>query len=296
MQNEQLVKAFQLMKEGEKGQAGVIVKGILRDDPKNLNAWWLMSHIFEDDDKVVKSLEKVLEINPNHTAARRRLAQLRPEYGNLVSDDAKVAKQIKKDAAKADKDYWKKLERGPRPQKPSFNILSLFANRLGIRLALVLIFGVCAIPYTLFYNTQSEERLPDINGNTPEYAVETFFYASATHDADTLYAITCPELHDRVDWIVSDFDEYIASETVDFSKTVFHLEHHDVFNNRAYVTVSGETIYTGGGYTTSYDWREAARIDGYDFFAEFVHKIDGQWVICTEYDVPNVDHENDPEY
>ena len=90
---------------------------------------------------------------------------------------------------------------------------------------------------------------------------------------------------------MADFENYRAADTADFSSTTFELEHHDFRNDRAYVIMSGITVYTGGGYTTSYDWREAAQSEGYDFYAEFVHKIDGQWVICTEYNVPDINHD-----
>ena len=64
MANDRLMKAFQLMKDGEKRQSLFIVKSILSENPKNANAWWLMSHLMDDEDKEVKALERVFGTRP----------------------------------------------------------------------------------------------------------------------------------------------------------------------------------------------------------------------------------------
>lgn len=295
MVKEQLTKAFQLMKDGEKGQALVIVKGILREDPRNVNAWWMMSHLLEDEDKVVKSLEKVLSLDPNHQVARKKLAKLRPEYSNLVSEEANASKILKKESAKSNDDYWAKLNQGSKPASSGSSIFRVlgavafsFGGRLIIALIIIAISGIGAF----IANIESEKALPDINGNTPQDAVQTFIYADAVQDVDLLYSISCPAIHNYVDSIVRQFSDYYPAENVDFSETVFELEHHDYRSDRAYVILSGVTQYSGRGMTTAFDWREAAAADGYNFYGEFVHKIDGRWLVCTEYVVPNVDHES----
>ncbi len=286
MYKEQLMKAFQLMKEGEKGQAGVIVKGVLREDPKNLNAWWLMSNLLEDEDKQVKALERVLAIDPNHKVARQRLSQLRPEYSNLAPEKSAPAK--KTDAAH-DAAYWSKLNNAPQAPKSNASsaIMQFVFSRMGLRLIIFVVVVLFGSVSAFITNIESENALPDINGNTPQDAIETFLRATIVEDRAALYDITCPEIRAYADSIVADFIG--GTYTVDFSNTIFELEHHDYRNDRAYVTLNGSAVITGDGLSTTVDWREAAAADGYDFFGEFAQKVNGRWLVCEEYNVPNVE-------
>lgn len=291
MANEQLMKAFQLMKDGEKRQSLLIVRSILSEDPGNANAWWLMSHLMTDEDKEVKALERVLAIEPEHRIARQRLAKLRPEYGNLVPDDVNTAKQSKKDALKANANYWKKLDRRPVASKSS-SIPGWLFSRFALRIAIFLVIAIFGSVTAFFNSIQSDKALPDINGNTPQYAIETFIRAAIAEDRATIYSITCPAIRSYADSVIADFDGGYEGFTVDFTNTVFDLEHHDYRNDRAYITLSGSALAFGSGISTTINWREAAAADGYDFFGEFTAKIDGQWLVCEEYSIPNVDHES----
>ena len=306
MHKEQLTEAFQLMKSGDKEQALVIVKRILREDTRNVNAWWMMSHLLDDEDKVVKSLEKILSIDPNHQIARKKLAKLRPEYSNLVADDTFEAKSLKKDLVSreeiSDDSYWHKLSKPPKHKGGKWErwIKEGFEARvkfLGVMAIIILIAGVIFVIGSLFtgfpeVSMPNLEPSVDINGNTPQDAIRTFLHADLIQDADALYMITCPELFADVQSIINDFDDYYPAANVDFSETIFEIEHYDYRNERAYVTINGITHYSGGGVTATFNWRDAARSEGYDFYGEFVHKIDGRWLVCTGYNVPHVDTEN----
>ena len=215
---------------------------------------------------------------------------MRPEYGNLVSDDVNIAKQIKKDEQKADANYWKKLDQTPKAPQSS-NISSWLFSPFALRIAIVLIVLIFGSVTAFFNNMQSQKALPDINGNTPQDAIETFMHAVIVEDRATVRAITCPAIHSYVDSIISDFGSGYGSYTADFTNTIFELEHHDHRNDRAYITLSGSALASGGGMSTTINWREAAEAEGYDFYGEFAAKIDGQWLVCEEYPVPNVEHE-----
>ena len=84
MAQDQLKRAYALYKGGETNQASMIVRGVLREDPQNAYAWWLMSHLVNDQEKVIKSLERVVKINPNHTKAREKLTRLKNQPPRLV--------------------------------------------------------------------------------------------------------------------------------------------------------------------------------------------------------------------
>lgn len=116
MANEQLMKAFQLMKDGEKGQATVIVKGVLREDSKNANALWLMSHLLDDEDEKVKVLQNILSIEPHHDGARKRLEKLNSRKYKIQSaldfQSVSTAKEI--NIPGLDSDYWDRLSQKPK--------------------------------------------------------------------------------------------------------------------------------------------------------------------------------------
>ncbi|MBN1202506.1 MAG: hypothetical protein JXJ20_11665 [Anaerolineae bacterium] len=83
----ELVKAYKLLKAGERNQAGRIVKDYLATNPNDADAWWLMAHAVSSSDNTKKCLERVVQLNPGHTKAQQRLAKLQaPEQSE--PDDA----------------------------------------------------------------------------------------------------------------------------------------------------------------------------------------------------------------
>jgi tetratricopeptide (TPR) repeat protein len=74
--NVNLAQAIAAARAGKTAQARILVDRILQDDPDNANAWFLLSTIAETEEEQVASLEKILEIEPNHEAAAARMSQL----------------------------------------------------------------------------------------------------------------------------------------------------------------------------------------------------------------------------
>jgi len=72
----ELVQAYQLIKQGQRQQAGQIIKAVLKTDPQNTDAWWLMAHAVTKPELVRRALETVLKYDPNHQKARAMLAKL----------------------------------------------------------------------------------------------------------------------------------------------------------------------------------------------------------------------------
>lgn len=54
MAEQKLREAFELMKQGERNQAMMIIRGVLRENRQNVDAWWLMANLLEDEDKILK--------------------------------------------------------------------------------------------------------------------------------------------------------------------------------------------------------------------------------------------------
>lgn len=84
MENEQLQQAIGLVQTGDKTGAIKILKEIITKEPKNENAWLWLAACFDQPDNKVRSLQKVLEINPNNQKAKQALYKLTPTEPSLA--------------------------------------------------------------------------------------------------------------------------------------------------------------------------------------------------------------------
>jgi predicted Zn-dependent protease len=71
--HDQLQRAYQLIKVGDKQAALDILRPICRDYPNNEEAWWLAAHALSDPQQVRQALQRVLQINPFHEKALAKL-------------------------------------------------------------------------------------------------------------------------------------------------------------------------------------------------------------------------------
>ena len=71
-----LDRAIQTLKNGDKRQAQMMLAAILRQTPENETAWFWMSRAVEEKDKRRMCLERALRINPSHYMARREMKLL----------------------------------------------------------------------------------------------------------------------------------------------------------------------------------------------------------------------------
>jgi tetratricopeptide (TPR) repeat protein len=96
MDDKLLQQAIGLVQVGDKSSAIKILKEIVTKDPKNENAWLWLAASFDKPENKIRSLQKVLEINPNNQKAKQaldKLAPIEPALGDLVPNSTqKVAK------------------------------------------------------------------------------------------------------------------------------------------------------------------------------------------------------------
>jgi hypothetical protein len=69
-------RAYQLIQAGRKTEALTILKPVLQDEPKNIQAWWLVANALTDPSQTRHALERVLQLDPKHAAARQKLARM----------------------------------------------------------------------------------------------------------------------------------------------------------------------------------------------------------------------------
>ncbi|MBN1678883.1 MAG: hypothetical protein JW966_01240 [Anaerolineae bacterium] len=83
----ELVQALQLVKAGNRREAGEVLKVYLSQHAQDVDGWWLMAHIVSRPDRVQKCLERVLSLDPNHAKARKKLDELLTPPGDEPDDE-----------------------------------------------------------------------------------------------------------------------------------------------------------------------------------------------------------------
>jgi len=81
-----LVEAEALLAEGEREQAFALVEEAISVDPESEKAWSLRSHLVDDFDEKRRSLERVVEINPENKTATAALETLLAMIETVVPD------------------------------------------------------------------------------------------------------------------------------------------------------------------------------------------------------------------
>jgi hypothetical protein len=76
MSSEPLQEAYRLIREGSTQEAVRILVPLVRADPLNPDAWWLLANAVESTDQKRQALERVLKLRPADSAAQAMLDRL----------------------------------------------------------------------------------------------------------------------------------------------------------------------------------------------------------------------------
>jgi hypothetical protein len=120
----QLQAAYQHLKTGDQAAAVTTLRPILRADPTNADAWWLLANALDDPEKQRKALRRALDLRPDHAKAEQMLADL--DAAHLPSIEDLVEGNFPFDAEYIEDDYWAKLER-PQPRKSNQTLYIVLA-------------------------------------------------------------------------------------------------------------------------------------------------------------------------
>lgn len=84
----QLKQAYTYIEQERLDEAISILQRILRNDPDNADAWWLMANAVSEPAEAAEALSNVLRLRPDHAEAREAYDQLIAEYPALASEQA----------------------------------------------------------------------------------------------------------------------------------------------------------------------------------------------------------------
>ncbi len=79
MKEDRVHQAIELIRAGDRTGAQRLLLDVTRDEPENINAWYVLAACVEDLDQRELCLKKVLAINPNHAKASHLLENLHKE-------------------------------------------------------------------------------------------------------------------------------------------------------------------------------------------------------------------------
>lgn len=74
--SDQLQQAYRLIRDGNKTQATAILVPIVRNEPNNADAWWLLANAVSGVDQQRRALEQVLRLRPNDDKARQMMDRI----------------------------------------------------------------------------------------------------------------------------------------------------------------------------------------------------------------------------
>lgn len=284
MAQEQMRKAADLIKQGEKGQAGQILRGILRSDQKNAQAWWLLSLTQEDNDKAIRCLERALAIDPNHQNAKKSLAKRKGNqtFAEALPDYEPTAQKRK---ASEDEDYWNKLKAAPKKRASQRTWMERFGRSMMFRVVIFAIIAGGAAIYGLFLDSSVE----DVNGNSPSDIALKYEEAYWVENYNVMVSLTCPgfESYTNEIWAntyTAQFDARPSDLSVDMGG--IQVEELRRRPNEATIGFGGVVTWTAYGEAQRYDYDEEVAAQGGDvWIGHNLRRVDGAWMICDGPDV-----------
>src|SRR5689334_18526232 len=81
-QSSTIRQAITLSKNGDRTGARRLISGVLKDDPRNADAWVVMAQIVEDRSEAIACVKKALSFRPDDEHARRYLEYLQKQDTN----------------------------------------------------------------------------------------------------------------------------------------------------------------------------------------------------------------------
>jgi tetratricopeptide (TPR) repeat protein len=284
---EQLKRAYQLMKQGERPQAAKIIQRVLQQDKSNADAWWLLANALERDDLKIKSLKRVLSLRPDDTRARKMLDDLQSTDDDGFDDffdtpSSSSGQPAQQPPEKPKNDDFKLKKELPEVAADNDNEMSN-----------VVFFGSVAVIVVIGGLLLAALALPilnDLGGNSPQDTVNEAIEAVRNLDVQRLEELTCEAERSQFNSELDAFgmqgmtlDEALAEEDIELDLSQLDSEVVSVDGDRAQVRLTGSVSISAQGISMTFDMEELmnqAEIDADDALIPLVRE-DGEWRLCT---------------
>ena len=92
--DQRLQQAINAARVGNTREAQGLLTQLLKEDPEQVQAWFLLSHLVDSEEKQKAFLGRVLALDPTHTQARQRLAYLHSSDVPVVTEAKTVPTMV----------------------------------------------------------------------------------------------------------------------------------------------------------------------------------------------------------
>ena len=89
--NEKLQQAISAARNGQETEAQILLTQVLKEDPNETQAWFLLSTLVDSEQKKNAYLGKVLALEPDHQMAQKVLARLQGEADAVIETEETMA-------------------------------------------------------------------------------------------------------------------------------------------------------------------------------------------------------------
>ena len=88
--DQNLLEALNLIEQKKKPEARALIQSVLDKQPDNIRAQWAMANAAHSQVDAVMALQKILVIEPDHTAARQMLMELQQQSAKGIAEKRKL--------------------------------------------------------------------------------------------------------------------------------------------------------------------------------------------------------------
>lgn len=92
--SEKLQQAISAAKNGQRTEAQVLLTQVLKENPNETQAWFLLGTLVDSEQKKIAYLGKVLALEPDHQMARKMLARLQIEEAVELDEEAETETEM----------------------------------------------------------------------------------------------------------------------------------------------------------------------------------------------------------
>lgn len=93
--DERIQQVVAFAKSGNKSEARRLLEQIIRDEPGETRAWFLLSQLVDTRDQAIQCMQRVLELEPENAQARRKLQEFQAMSGRNTVVNAAPGQESK---------------------------------------------------------------------------------------------------------------------------------------------------------------------------------------------------------
>ncbi len=233
-----LKQAQRALKQGDRRDAVQLSQQAIKQNKSDWRAWWLLAHAVENVDYKIKSLQRVLILNPQHTKAEQMLDDLLEQDVSYPADDPATPAQA------ASQSMPPQMTDTPQAETGSDEDIIFYSA-----VSIVLVIGLVALAALSLRMMVDVEPEPETASLSTEEVVLRHWEYMFNNQIDPALELTCSAFKDSTRNFIQDFNNEMQGSGIQRVDTSgLSVEETSNFTYAAVVEVSGSiVIYTNNG-------------------------------------------------